>query len=90
MHIGSAPSQINNMLEHPVLRTLLCANCRDFYGDGKFEQGNVILCSGSLCELTKKNTLSSKNYLKFVSTIRSKRYQFTIYLKFYCFNIFLK
>lgn len=40
VHIGSAPSQINNMLEHPVLRTLLCANCRDFYGDGKFEQGD--------------------------------------------------
>jgi len=30
------------MFEHPILRTLLCANCRDFYGDGTFEQGNVI------------------------------------------------
>jgi len=40
MHIGSAPAQIDNMFEHPVLRTLLCANCREFYGDGSFEQGN--------------------------------------------------
>lgn len=38
-HIGSAPSQVHNMLEHPVLRTLLCSKCRDFYGDGTFEQG---------------------------------------------------
>lgn len=38
-HIGSAPAQINNMFQHPVLRTLLCANCREFYGDGTFEQG---------------------------------------------------
>lgn len=43
MHIGSAPAQIDNMFEHPVLRTLLCANCREFYGDGTFEQGNVII-----------------------------------------------
>lgn len=41
MHIGSAPAQAHNMFEHPVLRTLLCANCRNFYGDGTFEQGNV-------------------------------------------------
>ena len=27
------------MFEHPVLRTLLCAKCREFYGDGTFEQG---------------------------------------------------
>ncbi|EFN66329.1 Transcriptional regulator ATRX [Camponotus floridanus] len=40
MHIGSAPAQIDNMFEHPVLRTLLCANCREFYGDGSFEQGD--------------------------------------------------
>lgn len=40
MHIGSAPAQIDNMSEHPVLRTLLCANCREFYGDGTFEQGD--------------------------------------------------
>ncbi|XP_050454893.1 uncharacterized protein LOC126853321 [Cataglyphis hispanica] len=40
MHIGSAPAQIDNMFEHPVLRTLLCANCREFYGDGTFEQGD--------------------------------------------------
>ncbi|KAL0102908.1 hypothetical protein PUN28_018303 [Cardiocondyla obscurior] len=39
-HIGSAPGQINNMHQHPVLRTLLCARCRDFYGDGTFEQGD--------------------------------------------------
>ncbi|KMQ98496.1 transcriptional regulator atrx [Lasius niger] len=39
-HIGSAPAQINNMFQHPVLRTLLCANCREFYGDGTFEQGD--------------------------------------------------
>ncbi|XP_011687263.1 PREDICTED: uncharacterized protein LOC105449648 isoform X2 [Wasmannia auropunctata] len=39
-HIGSAPSQAHNMFEHPVLRTLLCANCHDFYGDGTFEQGD--------------------------------------------------
>ncbi|XP_032691624.1 transcriptional regulator ATRX [Odontomachus brunneus] len=40
VHIGSAPSQSHNMLEHPVLRTLLCARCREFYGDGTFEQGD--------------------------------------------------
>ncbi|XP_014486324.1 PREDICTED: uncharacterized protein LOC106750466 isoform X2 [Dinoponera quadriceps] len=40
VHIGSAPSQVHNMLEHPVLRTLLCARCREFYGDGFFEQGD--------------------------------------------------
>ncbi|XP_012525849.1 uncharacterized protein LOC105830802 [Monomorium pharaonis] len=40
IHIGSAPSQAHNMFEHPVLRTLLCANCREFYGDGTFEQGD--------------------------------------------------
>ncbi|KYN31811.1 Transcriptional regulator ATRX [Trachymyrmex septentrionalis] len=40
IHIGSAPAQANNMFEHPVLRTLLCSNCRDFYGDGCFEQGD--------------------------------------------------
>ncbi|XP_011057049.1 PREDICTED: uncharacterized protein LOC105147602 isoform X2 [Acromyrmex echinatior] len=28
------------MFEHPVLRTLLCSSCRDFYGDGCFEQGD--------------------------------------------------
>lgn len=42
-HIGSAPAQAHNMCEHPVLRTLLCASCRDFYGDGIFEQGNVMI-----------------------------------------------
>ncbi|KAG5317074.1 ATRX regulator, partial [Acromyrmex heyeri] len=40
IHIGSAPAQAHNMFEHPVLRTLLCSNCRDFYGDGCFEQGD--------------------------------------------------
>ncbi|KYM94334.1 PREDICTED: uncharacterized protein LOC108781410 [Cyphomyrmex costatus] len=40
IHIGSAPSQVYNMFEHPVLRTLLCTNCREFYGDGCFEQGD--------------------------------------------------
>ncbi|EFN81847.1 uncharacterized protein LOC105185666 isoform X2 [Harpegnathos saltator] len=40
IHIGSAPSQAHNMLVHPVLRTLLCARCREFYGDGTFEQGD--------------------------------------------------
>lgn len=40
VHIGSAPANVHNMFEHPVLFTLLCANCRDFYGDGKFEQGD--------------------------------------------------
>ncbi|XP_012283973.1 uncharacterized protein LOC105701641 [Orussus abietinus] len=40
VHIGSAPSQAHNMFEHPILRTLLCAQCRDFYGDGTFEQGD--------------------------------------------------
>ncbi|XP_072750970.1 uncharacterized protein [Anoplolepis gracilipes] len=40
MHIGSAPAQSDNMFQHPVLRTLLCANCREFYGDGTFEQGD--------------------------------------------------
>ncbi|XP_076761786.1 uncharacterized protein LOC143429853 [Xylocopa sonorina] len=39
-HIGSAPAEAHNMFEHPVLRTLLCAKCRDFYGDGNFEQGD--------------------------------------------------
>ncbi|XP_046742218.1 uncharacterized protein LOC124408934 [Diprion similis] len=39
IHIGSAPASACNMYAHPVLRTLLCAACRDFYGDGKFEQG---------------------------------------------------
>lgn len=39
VHIGSAPSQAHNMLEHPVLRTLLCEKCHEFYGDGSFEQG---------------------------------------------------
>ncbi|XP_012261488.2 uncharacterized protein LOC105689213 [Athalia rosae] len=39
VHIGSAPSQANNMFSHPVLRVLLCAACREFYGDGVFEQG---------------------------------------------------
>ncbi|KAG7207129.1 hypothetical protein KM043_001003 [Ampulex compressa] len=39
-HIGSAPAQARNMHEHPVLRTLLCAKCREFYGDGTFEQGD--------------------------------------------------
>lgn len=42
-HIGSAPSQAYNMLEHPVLHTLLCAKCREFYGDGSFEQGNTTI-----------------------------------------------
>ncbi|KAG5311766.1 ATRX regulator, partial [Acromyrmex insinuator] len=40
IHIGSAPAQAHNMFEHPVLRTLLCSSCRDFYGDGCFEQGD--------------------------------------------------
>ncbi|CAL7939103.1 unnamed protein product [Xylocopa violacea] len=39
-HIGSAPADAHNMFEHPVLRTLLCAKCREFYGDGNFEQGD--------------------------------------------------
>ncbi|XP_014219435.1 uncharacterized protein LOC106647515 [Copidosoma floridanum] len=39
-HIGSAPSEAHNMHEHPVLRVLLCAKCREFYGDGTFEQGD--------------------------------------------------
>lgn len=39
-HIGSAPADAGNMFEHPVLHTLLCAKCRDFYGDGTFEQGD--------------------------------------------------
>ncbi|KAL7293938.1 hypothetical protein TKK_0012668 [Trichogramma kaykai] len=38
-HIGSAPSEEHNMHEHPVLRTLLCFKCWQFYGDGNFEQG---------------------------------------------------
>ncbi|XP_076294363.1 uncharacterized protein LOC143215789 [Lasioglossum baleicum] len=40
VHIGSAPGDSNNMFEHPILHTLLCSNCRDFYGDGTFEQGD--------------------------------------------------
>lgn len=40
VHIGSAPAQSHNMLEHPILRTLLCAKCREFYGDGTFDQGD--------------------------------------------------
>ncbi|KAK0167283.1 hypothetical protein PV327_004702 [Microctonus hyperodae] len=40
VHIGSAPSEAENMQEHPLLKTLLCARCRDFYGDGNFEQGD--------------------------------------------------
>ncbi|XP_078039144.1 uncharacterized protein LOC144471192 [Augochlora pura] len=40
VHIGSAPGDANNMFEHPTLRTLLCAKCREFYGDGTFEQGD--------------------------------------------------
>ncbi|XP_020287238.1 uncharacterized protein LOC109856402 isoform X2 [Pseudomyrmex gracilis] len=40
VHIGSAPSQAHNMYQHPILRTLLCAKCRAFYGDGNFEQGD--------------------------------------------------
>ncbi|XP_046423626.1 uncharacterized protein LOC124181277 [Neodiprion fabricii] len=39
IHIGSAPASACNMYAHPVLRTLLCAACREFYGDGNFEQG---------------------------------------------------
>ncbi|XP_017880224.1 uncharacterized protein LOC108624795 [Ceratina calcarata] len=39
-HIGSAAANVHNMYEHPVLFTLLCAKCRDFYGDGMFEQGD--------------------------------------------------
>lgn len=39
-HIGSAPAQVHNMYQHPVLRVLLCAECRKFYGDGTFEQGD--------------------------------------------------
>ncbi|XP_015593024.1 uncharacterized protein LOC107266748 [Cephus cinctus] len=39
IHIGSAPARACDMFEHPVLRTLLCAKCRQFYGDGTFEQG---------------------------------------------------
>ncbi|XP_068984234.1 uncharacterized protein [Bombus flavifrons] len=39
-HIGSAPADAHNMFEHPVLHTLLCAKCKDFYGDGTFEQGD--------------------------------------------------
>lgn len=39
-HIGSAPAEAYNMFEHPVLKTLLCAKCREFYGDGTFEQGD--------------------------------------------------
>lgn len=42
-HIGSAPAQAHNMLEHPVLHTLLCAKCRKFYGDGTFEQGTPLI-----------------------------------------------
>ncbi|XP_076624841.1 uncharacterized protein LOC143343636 isoform X1 [Colletes latitarsis] len=40
IHIGSAPADAGNMFEHPVLRTLLCSKCREFYGDGTFEQGD--------------------------------------------------
>ncbi|XP_015123107.1 uncharacterized protein LOC107045356 [Diachasma alloeum] len=39
-HIGSAPAEAYNMQEHPVLKVLLCAACREFYGDGTFEQGD--------------------------------------------------
>ncbi|XP_011503096.1 PREDICTED: uncharacterized protein LOC105366373 [Ceratosolen solmsi marchali] len=39
-HIGSAPIEACNMHQHPVLRTLLCTKCREFYGDGSFEQGD--------------------------------------------------
>lgn len=40
------------MTEHPVLRTLLCAKCREFYGDGTFEQGEKL----HYCQkYTKKN-----------------------------------
>lgn len=39
VHIGSAPSSAHNMHEHPVLHVLLCTACRNFYGDGTFEQG---------------------------------------------------
>ena len=39
-HIGSAPVDSSNMFEHPVLHTLLCSTCREFYGDGTFEQGD--------------------------------------------------
>ncbi|XP_012219966.1 uncharacterized protein [Linepithema humile] len=28
------------MFKHPVLYTLLCSNCYEFYGDGNFEQGD--------------------------------------------------
>lgn len=42
-HIGSAPADAHNMFEHPTLRTLLCAKCREFYGDGTFEQGTHIV-----------------------------------------------
>lgn len=37
------------MFQHPVLRVLLCAECRKFYGDGTFEQGNVIIVSYKTC-----------------------------------------
>nr|XP_033329456.1 uncharacterized protein LOC117222079 [Megalopta genalis] len=40
VHIGSAPGDASNMFEHPTLHTLLCSKCRDFYGDGTFEQGD--------------------------------------------------
>ncbi|XP_043284482.1 transcriptional regulator ATRX [Venturia canescens] len=40
VHIGSAPSSAHNMHEHPVLHVLLCTACRNFYGDGTFEQGD--------------------------------------------------
>uniref|UniRef100_A0A0C9RMJ5 ATRX_1 protein n=1 Tax=Fopius arisanus TaxID=64838 RepID=A0A0C9RMJ5_9HYME len=39
-HIGSAPAEAYNMQEHPILKVLLCAACREFYGDGTFEQGD--------------------------------------------------
>lgn len=39
-HLGCAPKNANRMRRHPMLLTLVCVQCQEFYDSGEFEKGD--------------------------------------------------